>query len=142
MTALALPDICGAASSPDGKATGPKYKAWLKQWVPQQAADAERVWGFRCSLLHQGRSLPHGATYPVAFIEPNPAVGFLHNLSTVLPSGEKLGWIDIWFFVDEVTRGVEAWVAAMGSTNTVTTNMAKFVKRYPHGLRVTWEAPL
>ena len=32
--ALSLPDICGALASDNGKATGPKYKDWLRKNVP------------------------------------------------------------------------------------------------------------
>ena len=63
---LALPDICGALESENGKATGPKYKAWLTANVPEEAAIADMLYGLRCSLLHQGSAYPHGGFFPVA----------------------------------------------------------------------------
>ena len=53
---LAIPDICGALSSNDGKASGSKYKQWLRDNVPEQAGDADLIYGLRCSLLHQGQA--------------------------------------------------------------------------------------
>jgi hypothetical protein len=52
--ALTLPDICGALESENGQASGSKYKAWLRANVPEQATDADLIYGLRCSLLHQG----------------------------------------------------------------------------------------
>jgi hypothetical protein len=51
---LVLPDICGALDSDNGRASGPKYKDWVRKNVPQQAGQAEEIYGLRCSLLHQG----------------------------------------------------------------------------------------
>ena len=42
---LVIPDILGAAGSENGKATGPKYKDWLKDHCPEQAGDAELIYG-------------------------------------------------------------------------------------------------
>jgi hypothetical protein len=67
---LAVPDICGALDSDNGRASGPKYKDWLRAHVPEHAARADEIYGLRCSLLHQGRALPHGSTVPVAFTFP------------------------------------------------------------------------
>lgn len=128
--ALALPDICGALASDDGKSTGSKYKSWLRDNVPEQADSAEHIYGLRCSLLHQGRALPHGSIYPMAFTFGE---GGLHNLSTVV-NGEQVGWCHIDLFVREVTEGVERWYAKYGSTNRVTKNLDKYAKLRPEGL--------
>jgi hypothetical protein len=65
--ALVLPDMCAALASDNGSTSGPKYRAWLKTYVPEEAADADLIWGVRCSLLHQGRAMPHGGAFPMAF---------------------------------------------------------------------------
>jgi plasmid stabilization system protein ParE len=59
--ALALPDIFGALASKNGKASASKYKDWLRKNVRDEAADAELIYGLRCSLLHQGRAMPRAA---------------------------------------------------------------------------------
>ena len=63
--ALTLPDICGALESQNGRSSGPKYKAWLRANVPGQAAEAEQIYGLRCSLMHQGRAMPKGSHFPM-----------------------------------------------------------------------------
>jgi hypothetical protein len=131
--ALTLPDICGALASSDGKASKSKYIAWLRDNVPEQAADADQLYGLRCSLLHQGRALPHGGTFPIACMFPSPAVGQLHNLSTEV-NGHRVGWLSIPLFVDEVARGTEEWFRKFGGTETVTRNMEKFARLRPDGL--------
>jgi hypothetical protein len=128
---LALPDLCGALGSDNGKATGPKFKAWLRDNVPEQANDADLIYGLRCSLLHQGSALPHGGHFPIAFTLPG--TGQLHNLSTVV-GNERIGWCSIPLFVEEVTRGAESWFSRFGQTALVTRNMEKFARLRPDGL--------
>jgi hypothetical protein len=82
--ALTLPDICAALASDDGKTTGPKYKTWLRAYVPEQANDADGVYGLRCSLLHQAHMLPHGGTFRIVSVMPSPGSRQIHNLSTVM----------------------------------------------------------
>lgn len=129
--ALSLPDICGALASDDGKASPSKYKSWLQDNVPQQAGGADEIYGLRCSLLHQGRAMPHGSHFPIAFM--HPAAGQLHNLSTEV-NGDRVGWLSIPIFVDEVTRGAESWLSQFGTTRTVKRNLAKFARLRPAGL--------
>jgi hypothetical protein len=131
--ALTLPDICGALASSDGKATKAKYIAWLRTNVPEEADDAELIYGLRCSLLHQGRALPHGSTFPVAFMVPSAQAGGLHSLSTEV-NGDRVGWVSIPMFTEEVTRGAESWFSQFGTTQTVVRNMEKFARVRPEGL--------
>jgi hypothetical protein len=136
--ALVLPDICGALDSDNGRASGPKYKDWVRKNVPQQAGQAEEIYGLRCSLLHQGRALPHGSLFPVAFTFPSTGPQ-LHNLSTEV-GDDRVGWLSIPVFVDELTQGVERWLAAEGESRTVVRNLKKFARLRPEGLppHVNW----
>src|SRR5437899_854755 len=113
-----LPDICGALGSDDGRTSGSKYKAWLKANVPEEASDANLIYGLRCSLAHQGRAMPHGGTFPIACMYPSPDVPQLHNLSTMV-GNQRVGWLSIPVFVEEVTRGAERWLARFGGTAKV-----------------------
>ncbi len=129
--ALTLPDICGALSSKDGAASASKYKDWLRKYVPEQAAEADDIYGLRCSLLHQGRAMPQGGTFPIAFMGPGGMQ--LHNLSTIV-NGKQVGWISVEMFVEEVTGGAERWLKKYGQTNTVARNLGKFARLRPEGL--------
>lgn len=128
---LTLSDICAGLASEDGKTSGAKYKAWLRDHVPEQAGQADLIYGLRCSLLHQGRAFPHGGHFPLAFTAPG--TGQLHNVSTVV-GDEQIGWISIPIFVDEVTRGAETWLRRYEDTATVKRNLEKFARLRPEGL--------
>lgn len=138
--ALTLPDICGALGSGNGRASGPKYKDWIQKNVPEQAGQADEIYGLRCSLLHQGQALPHGSVFPVAFTFPT-AAGYpqLHNLSTEV-GNDRVGWLSIPSFVEELTRGVDRWLADEGGTRIVASNLQKFARLRPEGLppHVNW----
>jgi hypothetical protein len=129
--ALGLPDICGAASSENGRASGAKYEDWLRRYVPEQAGEADEIYALRCSLLHQGQTKPHGDFPPIACAPPS--TGQLHNLATIV-GDESVGWLSIEMFVSEVTTGVERWLSEYGSTNTVARNMEKCARLRMEGL--------
>ncbi len=128
--ALTLPDICAGLASDDGKTTASRYKAWLRENVPDQAAGADLIYGLRCSLLHQGRAFPHGGHYPMAFTIGDSG---LHNLSTEV-EGDRVGWTHLDLFVDEVTEGAERWLRQFGNTATVRRNVERFARLRPEGL--------
>lgn len=127
--ALTLPDICAGLAAPDGKTSGPKYKAWVEAYVPHQAAQAAELYGLRCSLLHQGSMHPHGHPYRIAAM----ASGQLHNLSTEVGT-DRVGWLSIPILVDKVTEAAERWFVQYGQTNTVKRNLEKFARLRPEGL--------
>ena len=62
-----------------------------------------------------------------------PSAGQLHNLSTEVGS-DRVGWLSIPMFVEEVTRGAEQWLKQYGESNTVARNLEKFVRLRPEGL--------
>jgi hypothetical protein len=128
--ALALPDICGALASDNGRSSGPKFKDWLRANVPEQAGQADEIYGLRCSLLHQGRATPHGTTIPVAFTGSS---GRLHDLSMDV-DGVRVAWLASDVFVEEVASGVERWLAQSGQTKTVQRNREAFARLRPNGL--------
>ena len=128
---LALPDICGALGSDDGKASAAKYKDWLRANVPSEAVDGELIYGLRCSLLHQGRAYPHGGVFPIAFTY-SPGGG-IHNLSTEV-NGERVGWVDTAIFIGEMTEGAESWLRTFENTKTVKGNLDKFARLRLEGL--------
>lgn len=140
--ALALPDICGALASPDGKASGSKYKAWLRANVPQWADDSALIYGLRCSLIHQGRATPHGSVFPMAFTFPSASLApFMHNSSTEI-NGEGVVWADIPRLIEDVVTGVERWMSAFGQTTTVKRNYEAFARLRPDGIPGHYHGPV
>jgi hypothetical protein len=137
--ALAIPDIFGALGSENGKASGSKYKSWVEENIPAQAEQAAELYGLRCSLMHQGRAIPHGSHFPIAFMAPG--VGQLHNLSTVV-GDDRIGWISIELLVEEITAGAEEWLRQFGDTQTVQRNMEKFARLRIEGLPPHVQGPV
>jgi len=137
--ALAIPDIFGALGSENGKASGSKYKTWVEENVPGQGEGAAELYGLRCSLVHQGRTLPHGGHSQIAFMAPG--AGQLHNLSTAV-GDSQIGWISIEMLVDEITTGAERWLAEFGETQTVQRNIEKFARLRPEGLPPHVQGPV
>jgi hypothetical protein len=138
--ALVLVDICGALASENGRATPSKFRDWLRANVPDQANNASEIYGLRCSLLHQGRAMPHGGHFPIAFTYGTGTQ--IHNVSVEGFSGDEVGLLSIPIFVDEVTRGAEAWLAQYGETTTVKRNLEKFARFRPNGLPPHLVGPL
>jgi hypothetical protein len=128
IVALALPDMCGALASPNGKASGPKFQQWLVLHADYSPPEAAQLYAFRCSLLHQGTMWPADDESQIAFFEPSPGALQLHNLSTDV-GDHHLGWISVPVFVEEIGQAVESWSAEFGGTTTVKRNMARFVRR-------------
>lgn len=143
MVTLTLPDICGAVSSDNGRASGSKYRSWLVQWFELNAGtsvasaigapEAAELYAFRCSLLHQGSARPSGGVTRLAFIEPAPGAPQLHNLSTVV-GDDQIGWISVPMFADEMRDAVSRWWRAFGDTTTVQRNYERYARRRPEGL--------
>lgn len=131
---LSLPDICGALASPDGRATASKYKAWLREYVPEQAYDADLIYGLRCSLLHQGSAMPDRGSIPIAFVMPSAGQGALQRVPIEMASGESAMFYNIPDFVGEITHGAESWLRQFEKTNTVLRNLEKFARLRPEGL--------
>lgn len=91
ISALAVPDICGAMEAPDGIAKKKRYADWFDRYVAGAYAagpsatpslTGEQCYAFRCSLLHQGR-LQSDRTLTcrrMLFLEPSPTGGLImHN---------------------------------------------------------------
>lgn len=125
--ALMTPDICSAMESPDGRATGERYREWFDTHLARQhlhpmdgtpilsGADCFRL---RCSFLHQGTTQHEHSGYSrVVFVEPGPGTFHMNVLNDALN-------IDIGTFCQEMAGGALAWLsAAEGSEN--------FKRNYP-----------
>jgi hypothetical protein len=107
--------------------------------IPGQAAQAAQIYGLRCSLIHQGRAIPHGSHFPIAFAAPG--AGQFHNLSTIIDDSQ-IGWISTELLVEEVTAAAEKWLKEFGDTQTVQRNMEKFARLRVEGLPPQVQGPV
>ena len=151
-TALAIPDIAGAMESENGLATGAKYANWFNTWVrprfndtvqallPEHARelipniespfDNEACYLFRCSLLHQGRTIHPRSEYSrIIFIEPQTSTNIVHY--SIL---EGALCIDLVSFCSEIITGTRMWLEASEETELFQRNYEPFVKRHANGL--------
>lgn len=154
-SALTVPDIAGAISSDDGKATREKYVEWYEAWVrprsiknltqemaergftldkiPSDQANplnGQNCYFYRCAMLHQARSTHDKSKFSrVIFIEPNTTENRLHyeQINDAL-------LIDLPSFCREVVQGFGAWIDDAKETENYKRNIAQTIQRYPDGL--------
>ncbi len=131
--ALALPDICGALESSDGLATGAKYTAWFDQHIAPRyrgSLTGRDCYLFRCSLLHQGKTVhPAGRYSRILLVEPGVQGIVMHN--NVLHDALN---IDIGSFCEDLTSAAEVWLPQARRLPHFAAHLAQFVTRYPSGL--------
>ncbi|WP_143545049.1 hypothetical protein [Rhodococcus sp. RS1C4] len=124
-TALALPDICGALASENGRATGSKYRAWVSQYIEgEDEESAERLWKLRCSLLHQG-SMQTSGMDPIGFLVPDEGQSQMHGLSIQMSETERINMMSIPIFVDDVATGVGTWLNDVAGSSRFARNVGK-----------------
>ncbi len=136
VAALILPDVCGALESPDGQATGAKYRAWIDKWLSPKYGDAtgtsfsgETCYFYRCAMLHQGRaSHPKLEFERVAFLEPNRSLA-IHDciINNVLV-------IDIPTFCEDMVDAVSEWLSLVEGTVEFKANVKSGIRRLPSDL--------
>ena len=133
LTALVLPDICGALSSEDGKANKKKYVNWFNRYVGNRykgCLTGEDCYYFRCSFVHQGTSQHPKSNYSrVLFVEPTATSNIFH--CNILNGALN---IDVRIFVMDILKGVEKCLDEIHDTEVFKKNYARFMKRYPNGL--------
>ncbi len=130
---LALPDLCGAMDSNDGRASEKKFIKWFDEYVAPKYSgfvSGNDCYYFRCSLLHQGSSQHPKNTYDrVIFIEPSKTTNTFHN--NVINNALN---IDLKIFCNDIVEGVEKWLKKNEDADLYQQNYDKFMRRYPHGL--------
>jgi hypothetical protein len=137
LSALLVPEICGALESSNGETEGKKYAAWFDKNVSPRYAvrgvptlsgwDAYR---FRCRMLHQSSAhVPSSAISRIIFVEPGMNVIDAHNnrIFDILN-------IDVRLFVEDVAEAALLWLDRVEHTPLYKTNRERFACRYPDGL--------
>lgn len=140
MTALAIPDIAGALSSEDGRASQTKYIDWYEKWVRPRLAEnrgrenpftGQACYWFRCSLLHQGSSQDQQSrSHRIIFIEPGAPNYSIHYCLI----GKEALLIQLDAFIDEVLMGCEIWLVSERRTDQFKKNFDRFAAHHPNGL--------
>ena len=130
---LAIPDICGALQSTNGRASKAKYVNWFDRYVAGLYAGnltGQDCYYYRCSALHQGSSQNPQARYlRILFIEPSATTNVFHN--NVLNNALN---IDVRIFCNDIISGALLWLQQHQNTPTYLQNHALYMKRYPNGL--------
>ncbi len=131
--ALAIPDICGALGSVNGKASMKKYTEWFNQHVAPKYGgllSGEDCYFYRCSCLHQGSSQHPQSTYSrIIFIEPGTS-GLTAHRNII---NDALN-IDLNIFCEDLITSAEAWLTANEGTSLYAINAAKFIQRRTEGI--------
>lgn len=129
-SSLALPDMCAALQSEDGKTNGRKYAQWYDTYVGSSSSlDGQACYRFRCSALHQGHSQHENLGYSrILFVEPNPNFFFHNNIINDVLN------IDINIFCLSIIDAVEKWLSIIQDDDNFKKNYPKFIRRYPNGI--------
>jgi len=134
VSALTIPDICGAMDSENGEAKPKKYIAWFDRYIPPEyrgLLDGKDCYDFRCSLLHQGSSHRKNSRYTrVLFVEPS-ATNIVLHLNIIFGALN----IDVGIFCNDLVGGAEKWLDENENTDLYRKNYDRFMRRYPDGLR-------
>ncbi len=141
--ALAIPDICGAIESENGRSSGKKYKNWFDTYLRpknskyKKTFTSEACYQFRCALLHAGETqvkFNNDDYQKILFIEPpNPS----YNIHACIVGNEtkhKSLLIDIHKFCNDIIEGVYDWMKANQENKIFTKNYKNRIKRYPNGM--------
>lgn len=136
LSALALPDICGALESTDGLASGQKYKDWFDKWVSPKyqingspSLTGHDCYMLRCASIHQGRLVhPKGSYTGVIFLEPGNTRIVMHNniLNNYLN-------IDVRQFCIDLIQSSLDWFDSVDGTNPFESNYQKSMRWHENG---------
>ncbi|MBT6050130.1 MAG: hypothetical protein HOG49_25320 [Candidatus Scalindua sp.] len=153
--ALCVPDICGAVESEDGKASGEKYKAWIKQNLTEKWPDKykdqftpEKIYQFCCALLHQGKTKHENSTYlRILFLEPK---GLKQKNITLNTHCCEVGTetksmsllIDIEQFCNDIIEATQAWIKRNETNQNFKKNYKNLIIRYPEGIEPVLGSPV
>jgi hypothetical protein len=118
ISALVLPDACGAVEYPD--AANPRnrnrYVQWYDRFIPAVVHEGfrfggEAAWKVRNGMIHEtGLQFSEFGYDRVIFMPPGPislGAGFMRNMGD---SGRSAFVLELGTFLQDVVRGAEAWL--------------------------------
>lgn len=130
--ALALPDICAALESANGRTTSTKYMAWCDTWLipsyPQ--LNSQDLYSMRCGVLHQGRlGHPRSQYARILFTLPNVSNNVFHQ--NIINDALNL---DAVTFCRDMNSAVARWYTAQQHDSHVLANLPQLIQYRAQGL--------
>ncbi len=106
---LVLPDICAALETYNGASSGLLYEDWCGRYLPKDKLKPLDRYKIRCSVLHQGSTLPHAKSQyrSVSFVQPGQAPTEVHQ--QVSADGKNIT-ISVKTLADEMVAGIQMWI--------------------------------
>jgi hypothetical protein len=132
LTALAIPDICGALDSANGSANRTAYAAWFEKYVAPMYLPSRRelftgndCYKCRCRLLHQGRTTGAGRYAEYEFLFEKMA-GVADFGVSRLDEGKLL--IEVPVLCRNIVYAIYDWLEAVEDTPLFKENSAEAVR--------------
>lgn len=130
VSALSLPDICGALDSPDGEASRERYITWYDHHITSGLARGQDIYHFRSSLIHPSRTpAPKGQFTRIIFMEPRATTYVFDNCIV----GDAL-MLDVHNFIMLLCTATRIWLKAAEGKETFKKNLNKVINHHPNGL--------
>jgi len=128
MSTLSLPDICAALNAEDGQTSRARYIAWMNQWTTWHETYVDLIYGFRCSMLHQGSGHAHrsGGTR-VAFVHPAEPGGLHGIIRQVDDDDPGVLVFKLDRFIEQMLMHVQGWWHHNHEDEIVHRNLEKFI---------------
>src|SRR5437899_3058807 len=119
--ALAVPDICAALESPDGRSNGPRYAAWFdanlgKEYV---VLPGSACYELRCGVLHEGTFARRGTRYSRIIFSLDQS--YDQNIS------DDVLQLSLTNFCLKIIAAARSWSASKSGDPHIQKNMAKVV---------------
>jgi hypothetical protein len=132
---LAIPDICAALESQDGKASPSRYRAWFDIWLaplyPELTGDD--LYCLRCGVVHQGTFGHPGMQYDRVIFTVGGRIRVHRNRMKFGP-GKSVLSLDAEHFCRDVVAQASNWFARKQNDQIVAANMPKLFQFRPQGL--------
>ena len=143
-TALAIPDICGAIESEDGISRKTQYFAWYDEYAKPKLncwMSARDCYYFRCSMLHQGSTIPspppgtkeeNKPSYSrIVFVCPYGGNIKMHNCAL-----DDMLAVDVSIFCRGLVEAAQQWIEKMENEKNANyiKNTNRIIRYYPQGI--------
>jgi hypothetical protein len=133
ISALIIPDICGALASPTGSANDSQYRSWIKKHCQPRSNLSDAIWDFRNSVLHEGSMKPRRGGRRLAFLVPTNG-SYVDNVAMDMSDGKPLTiWISVLDFVEDIVAAAEVWLEKNAESQVVIRNLEKSARLHPNG---------
>lgn len=136
LAALTIPDIAGALDSTDGHATRRLYERWFDTHVAsaysafgRQYLTGADCYQYRCTLLHQGRSIHPSSRYSRTMFLFAKQNNIAYCGAFTVENGQTLV-IDVPRFCNNIVKAAWDWLDRVENTTLFMTNAAKCMELF------------